>query len=494
MCVCIVHNQFTVSNIKNQQIKRKILFRTRTKASNSSKDLSFQRLFCSDLTYIVWRMTFSWRRRRGGAGKGEAVKAFGQDMELTIPSHFRCPISLDLMKDPVTMSTGITYDRDSIEKWIDAGKSTCPVTNQVLRNFDQIPNHSIRKMIQDWCVANKSYGVERIPTPRIPISRYEVSEICARMAAAARGGDARRLLDLLGKTKNSARESELNKRCLVSYGVGSALAESFESFARFSAGEESNVLKEILSALAWAFPADQDGVSRLKSAVSLRCIARFLKSEDDLSSRQNAVCVLKDLISSDQGSIDGVMAIEGIEEALFQIVKVQICPKATKASLMVINHMMMSSAENGEETALKLVQLGFIPLILEILVEGDKSLCEKALCVMDTICSWKQGRESANENALTVPLMVKKILRISDVATEFSISTLWKLCLGENENAVVEAVQLGAFQKLLVVLQIGSGETIKDKVTDLLKLMNLYREKLDCFDSSMGFKYIKRPN
>lgn len=125
---------------------------------------------------------------------------------------------------------------------------------------------------------------------------------------------------------------------------------------------------------------------------------------------------------------------------------------------------------------------------LEILVEGDKSLCEKALCVMDTICSWKQGRESANENALTVPLMVKKILRISDVATEFSISTR----LGENESAVVEAVQLGAFQK--VVLQIGSGERIKDKVTDLLKLMNLYRDKLDCFDSSMGFKYIKRPN
>ncbi|XP_057784075.1 U-box domain-containing protein 21-like [Salvia miltiorrhiza] len=435
-------------------------------------------------------MTFSWRRRRG---KIAAAKAIGQEMELTIPSHFRCPISLDLMKDPVTLSTGITYDRDSIEKWIEAGKVTCPVTNQVLRNFDQIPNHSIRKMIQDWCVANKSYGVERIPTPRIPISRYEVSEICARMEAAARCGDARKLQELLVKTKNSAKESEHNKRCIVANGVGSALAESFESFARFSVEENEDLIKEILSALTWTFPADRDGVSRLKSAVSLRCMARLLKAEDDLSSRQNAVCVLRDLVSADQGCIDGLMGIEGVEEALFQIVKVPICPKATKASLVVINYM-ISSADKGEKAALRFVQMGLISLILEVLVDGDKSVCEKALGVMDTICSCKQGRESANENALTVPLLVKKILRVSDVATELAISTLWKLCMGENESALVEAVQLGAFQKLLVVLQIGSGERIKDKVTDLLKLMNLYRDKLDCFDSSMGFKYIKRSN
>ncbi|KAL1569721.1 U-box domain-containing protein 21-like [Salvia divinorum] len=431
-------------------------------------------------------MTFSWRRRKG------KITAIAHEIELTIPTHFRCPISLDLMKDPVTLSTGITYDRDSIEKWIDAGKVTCPVTNQVLRNFDQTPNHSIRKMIQDWCVANKSHGVQRIPTPRIPITRYEVSEICARMEAAARCADTATLRELLLRTRNSAKESEHNKRCIAANGFGSALAESFESLAHFSAQDNENLIKEILSALTWSFPADQDGISRLKSAVSLQFMARLLKAVDDLSSRQNAVCVLRELISADQGSvvIDGLMGIEGVEEALFQIVKVPICPKATKASLVVINYMI----DKGENTAFRFVQMGLIPFILEILVDGDKSVCEKALGVMDTISNWKQGRESANENALTVPLLVKKILRVSDVATELAVSTLWKLCLGENESALVEAVQLGAFQKLLVVLQIGSGERFKDKLTDLLKLMNLYRDKLDCFDSSMGFKYIKSSN
>ena len=33
-----------------------------------------------------------------------------------IPKEFICPISLEIMKDPVIMSDGQTYDRESITK------------------------------------------------------------------------------------------------------------------------------------------------------------------------------------------------------------------------------------------------------------------------------------------------------------------------------------------------------------------------------------------
>nr|DAD27995.1 TPA_asm: hypothetical protein HUJ06_029463 [Nelumbo nucifera] len=38
----------------------------------------------------------------------------------------RGPISLEIMTDPVTVSTGQTYDRSSIQKWLRAGHNTCP--------------------------------------------------------------------------------------------------------------------------------------------------------------------------------------------------------------------------------------------------------------------------------------------------------------------------------------------------------------------------------
>ncbi|KAE8727189.1 E3 ubiquitin-protein ligase PUB22 [Hibiscus syriacus] len=42
--------------------------------------------------------------------------------EIEIPSHFLCPISLQL-RDPVAISTGITYDRESIEQWLFSSKN-----------------------------------------------------------------------------------------------------------------------------------------------------------------------------------------------------------------------------------------------------------------------------------------------------------------------------------------------------------------------------------
>ncbi|MCD7456318.1 hypothetical protein HAX54_031271 [Datura stramonium] len=57
------------------------------------------------------------------------------DVGVQIPYHFRCPISLELMRDPVTVCTGQTYDRQSIESWVATGNTTCPVTRAPLSSF-----------------------------------------------------------------------------------------------------------------------------------------------------------------------------------------------------------------------------------------------------------------------------------------------------------------------------------------------------------------------
>lgn len=163
-------------------------------------------------------MISSWRRRR--ATRRMARGGVGAMTELTIPSHFRCPISLDLMKDPVTLSTGITYDRASIETWIEGGNFSCPVTNQPLHSFDSIPNHNIRKMIQDWCVDNRAYGVERIPTPRVPTNPVQVREILEKIVAAARQGDHEGCKSMVEKIKILGKESERNKKCVIANGTG----------------------------------------------------------------------------------------------------------------------------------------------------------------------------------------------------------------------------------------------------------------------------------
>ncbi|KAL6542761.1 hypothetical protein OROHE_010281 [Orobanche hederae] len=77
------------------------------------------------------------------------------DTFLTIPKDFCCPVSLDLMKDPVIISTGQTYERSSISRWMQEGHCTCPKTGQMLLHTKLTPNRVLRNLITQWCTANR---------------------------------------------------------------------------------------------------------------------------------------------------------------------------------------------------------------------------------------------------------------------------------------------------------------------------------------------------
>ncbi|KAI3798628.1 hypothetical protein L1987_33906 [Smallanthus sonchifolius] len=435
-------------------------------------------------------MAFFWKRPRASrlAGKKLLSKQNSQ-IELTIPTHFRCPISLDLMKDPVTLSTGITYDRESIEKWIQDGNQTCPVTNQVLTNFEQIPNHMIRRMIQDWCVENRAHGVERIPTPRTPITSYDIMEICSKMMAFASKGDGKRCLDLVEKINVWAKESEHNKSLIKDNGLGYVLAATFESFSSLSFEKHQDLLKEIVLLLTWMFPLGIEGRSKLGSAQSLRCMT-WLLSLDDLLIKKSCVLTLKELLSTDQTLVNDLIGIDGLPEALINLINVPDSLSAKKSSFSVIYHIL--STQIGHKTfSSRFLELGVVELSLEGLVEADKGLSEMALGVLDRISDSKEGRERVQKHALTVPLLVKKILRVSSLATDFCVSMLWKLNNNGDGSAIVEALHVGAFQKLLLMLQVNCGVETKVKVTEMLKMMNQCKNKLECFDSG-HYKYLRK--
>ncbi|XP_061968843.1 U-box domain-containing protein 3-like [Populus nigra] len=71
-----------------------------------------------------------------------------------IPPYFRCPLSLELMLDPVIVASGQTYDRVSIQKWLDHGLTFCPRTRQTLSHTNLIPNYTVKAMIANWCEEN----------------------------------------------------------------------------------------------------------------------------------------------------------------------------------------------------------------------------------------------------------------------------------------------------------------------------------------------------
>merc|ERR1711964_757222 len=72
------------------------------------------------------------------------------ELELEAPNEFQCPISLEVMTDPVVIVSGHTYKRAAIQQWFNEGHRTCPKSHVWVENTTTVPNHTLRTMIQDF--------------------------------------------------------------------------------------------------------------------------------------------------------------------------------------------------------------------------------------------------------------------------------------------------------------------------------------------------------
>lgn len=66
-----------------------------------------------------------------------------------IPESFICPISGEIMKDPVITPSGISYERETIETWLKK-KPVDPLSKKPLDVKDLIPNRSLKDTIQEF--------------------------------------------------------------------------------------------------------------------------------------------------------------------------------------------------------------------------------------------------------------------------------------------------------------------------------------------------------
>lgn len=68
------------------------------------------------------------------------------------PPEFYCPISLDIMEEPVILfQTEVTYDRRSIETWLFSYEyKNCPVSGKPLTDFLFVENRPLRSLIEEW--------------------------------------------------------------------------------------------------------------------------------------------------------------------------------------------------------------------------------------------------------------------------------------------------------------------------------------------------------
>jgi hypothetical protein len=93
---------------------------------------------------------------------GQALNLSSGDLTTYLGSLekiFTCPISLEIMNDPVICSDGQTYDRKAIEEWFELGHNTSPITNVRLANRNLMPNYPLKQAIDAYKVLRNAKKV-----------------------------------------------------------------------------------------------------------------------------------------------------------------------------------------------------------------------------------------------------------------------------------------------------------------------------------------------
>ncbi|KAK9750579.1 hypothetical protein RND81_02G206900 [Saponaria officinalis] len=68
-------------------------------------------------------------------------------------NSFICPLTKMIMDDPVTIQSGVTYERKAIIEYFESfgnGEVTCPTTGEKLESRHMSPNIALRSIIEEW--------------------------------------------------------------------------------------------------------------------------------------------------------------------------------------------------------------------------------------------------------------------------------------------------------------------------------------------------------
>ncbi|KAJ1279451.1 hypothetical protein BS78_04G157800 [Paspalum vaginatum] len=391
-----------------------------------------------------------------------------------VPWYFRCPISLELMRDPVTVSTGQTYDRASIESWVATGNTTCPVTRAPLADFTLIPNHTLRRLIQEWCVAHRSMGVERIPTPKQPADPDLVRSLVAQCPG----------LPALRRLRALARESDKNRLVMATHETRAALLH-----AAFGQAEQEDELQaEAMAVLALVGLGEAEAAEVVGREERVARLGKLLLAGATLDARTNAGAVVEAAASASASGAEARAALgaaEGVMEGLVALLAEGDRPSHARAARVGVRALFALCL--AKENRARAVAAGAASALARRVAEGGAGEPERALAAVERLCRADGGRDAVVAGAGGGPAAVAALVRaMSGRAAEHAAGALAAV-VGGCEALQVEAVRAGAMSQLLVMVQGGCSDRAKRKAQHLLKLLRAAWPSADCIANSDDF-------
>ncbi|KAF8729195.1 hypothetical protein HU200_017779 [Digitaria exilis] len=419
-------------------------------------------------------------------------------MEMDEPPHlFLCPISMELMDDPVTVSTGVTYDRRSIEQWIFGyGRATCPATMQPLANLDLTPNHTLKRVIDSWLdrgspstSSSSSPSTSSFPSPAhdllpTPLSRMLEAE---RLRSALANLEETPFKVTALKTIRAHIAGDVAGQCefvssggiqVVSRVMAEALAESSTGgdFSAFAACEEAAA---VLAALPLA---DAASVGSVLAPECMRPLVALIQ-RGGAEARLHAMDIVTKVSNSGAGDWTAGLEVDDVLKSLLELLSDEVTARLSSRALDVL----LDVVERSRKGPAKAVEVGAVYVLVELLADADdRHDAERILLLLKRLCKCPEGRLAFAENDLAVAAVAKTMLRVSEMATQLAVKVLWLVSVvAPSEKVLEDMVVTGAVAKLLGLLHVETPPATKHKTVRMMRINGGFWRHYSCFPTDL---------
>jgi hypothetical protein len=392
------------------------------------------------------------------------------DPTMEILPDFLCPISMELMKDPVTISTGVSYERKNIEKWFFAyKKKTCPATMQSIKNFDITPNRTLKAIISQSCSSSSSASRQPSPNHDDVLSLLRTIE-----SSPFKVSSLKKLRSIIEKDDEIVKADFIQSRGVEAL-VQIIVQILFEcsDFITFGACEEAlGILQQLI-----CFSEEENTTFDLLSKPeSMKSMAIMLQ-RGSAEARLYTITIFQKMA---QNGYDWNFVIQGVDffKSMLEMVSDEICTKASSCALEVLIEILGSS----KKSRLRAIEAGAVCVLVELLPDSNRPKCEKVLLLIKLLCECAEGRLALVEHGMGIAAISKRILHVSIAATKMVVKILWMICsFHPTERVLEEMLVYGSVKKLLVLLHIDGRSSTKDKVIKMIKLHGNSWKRYPCF-------------
>ncbi|XP_047310525.1 U-box domain-containing protein 13-like [Impatiens glandulifera] len=383
---------------------------------------------------------------------GQAV--LSRSITSLIPNDFRCPISLELMRDPVIVSTGQTYERSCIEKWLEQGHATCPKTQQTLANTVLTPNFVLRSLVEQWCEVN---GMEPPKRPASSASSNPVQTEMETLLRMLKSNSPDEQRSAAGEIRLLAKRNADNRVAIAEAGAIPLLVDLLLT-------SDSRTQEHAVTALLNLSICEENKGSIISSG-AVPGIVHVLR-KGSMESRENAAATLFSLSGMEENKV--MIGASGAIPPLV-ILLGEGTQRGKKDAAMALFNLCVFQGNKG-----KAVRAGAVPTLMRLLKEPQGEMVDEALTILAILSSHPEGRAFMGA-ARALPVLVGVIKCGSPRNKENAVAVLIHLCSGDQQH-MIEVQELGLMRPLLDLTQNGTDRG-KRKAIQLMVRINRFIEQ-----------------